>query len=262
MRAREDGTEHSQVVILLHGGGLGPWNYREEAERLKAYYHVVLPILDGHAGSDRSFSTIEENARALIEEIDERFGGQVLLIGGLSLGGQVLVEMLSQRKDICKYALIESALVRPRPITAALLRPAFSLCYPLVKLRWFAKLQSASLHINASYFEDYFADSAAIRKEDMIAFLTANSRYRRKESLSQCQAKVLVAAGEREQQGIKQSARDLEQTIPNAALDILPRYFHGEFSLDHADLYVKKLVDLVRGPEEGVDQPTGFRGEL
>ena len=250
MRAREYGTEHSQVVILLHGGGLGPWNYREEAERLKAYYHVVLPILDGHAGSDRSFSTIEENARALIEEIDERFGGQVL------------VEMLSQRKDICKYALIESALVWPRPITAALLRPAFSLCYPLVKLRWFAKLQSASLHINASYFEDYFADSAAIRKEDMIAFLTANSRYRRKESLSQCQAKVLVAAGEREQQGIKQSARDLEQTIPNAALDILPRYFHGGFSLDHADLYVKKLVDLVRGPEEGVDQPTGFRGEL
>ena len=97
MRAREYGTEHSQVVILLHGGGLGPWNYREEAERLKAYYHVVLPILDGHAGSDRSFSTIEENARALIEEIDERFGGQVLLIGGLSLGGQVLVEMLSQQ---------------------------------------------------------------------------------------------------------------------------------------------------------------------
>ena len=175
MRAREYGTEHSQVVILLHGGGLGPWNYREEAERLKAYYHVVLPILDGHAGSDRSFSTIEENARALIEEIDERFGGQVLLIGGLSLGGQVLVEMLSQRKDICKYALIESALVRPRPITAALLRPAFSLCYPLVKLRWFAKLQSASLHINASYFEDYFADSAAIRKEDMIAFLTGHA---------------------------------------------------------------------------------------
>ena len=196
MRAREYGTEHSQVVILLHGGGLGPWNYREEAERLKAYYHVVLPILDGHAGSDRSFSTIEENARALIEEIDERFGGQVL------------VEMLSQRKDICKYALIESVLVRPRPITAALFRPAFSLCYPLVKLRWFAKLQSASLHINASYFEDYFADSAAIRKEDMIAFLTANSRYRRKESLSQCQAKVLVAAGEREQQGIKQFGID------------------------------------------------------
>ena len=42
MRAREYGTEHSQVVILLHGGGLGPWNYREEAERLKAYYHVAV----------------------------------------------------------------------------------------------------------------------------------------------------------------------------------------------------------------------------
>ena len=112
MRAREYGTEHSQVVILLHGGGLGPWNYREEAERLKAYYHVVLPILDGHAGSDRSFSTIEENARALIEEIDERFGGQVLLIGGLSLGGQVLVA-----DPVLEQALVLDAMLQKKPMT-------------------------------------------------------------------------------------------------------------------------------------------------
>ena len=112
MRAREYGTEHSQVVILLHGGGLGPWNYREEAERLKAYYHVVLPILDGHAGSDRSFSSIEENARALIEEIDERFGGQVLLIGGLSLGGQVLVA-----DPVLEQALVLDAMLQKKPMT-------------------------------------------------------------------------------------------------------------------------------------------------
>lgn len=33
--------------------------------------------------------------------------------GGLSLGGQVAVEMLSQRPEICRYALLESALVKP-----------------------------------------------------------------------------------------------------------------------------------------------------
>ena len=119
-------------------------------EQIMVFNH---PLIQHKISILRNKSTGTNEFRALIEEIDERFGGQVLLIGGLSLGGQVLVEMLSQRKDICKYALIESALVRPRPITAALLRPAFSLCYPLVKLRWFAKLQSASLHINASYFE-------------------------------------------------------------------------------------------------------------
>lgn len=35
------------------------------------------------------------------------------MMGGLSLGGQILLEILSQRKDICKYAIVESVLVIP-----------------------------------------------------------------------------------------------------------------------------------------------------
>ena len=40
-------------------------------------------------------------------------GGSVIMMGGLSLGGQILLEILSQRKDICKYAIVESVLVIP-----------------------------------------------------------------------------------------------------------------------------------------------------
>ena len=49
----EYGKENSDVIILLHGGGLSWWNYKEVAERLQTDYHVVLPILDGHAGCDK-----------------------------------------------------------------------------------------------------------------------------------------------------------------------------------------------------------------
>ncbi|MEG1945453.1 MAG: alpha/beta hydrolase, partial [Oscillospiraceae bacterium] len=80
---------------------------------LKENYHVVLPVLDGHADSDTPFTTIENNAKELINYIDRNFHGTIFTIGGLSLGGQILVEMLSQRSDICKYAVIESALVVP-----------------------------------------------------------------------------------------------------------------------------------------------------
>ena len=58
----EYGKENSDVIILLHGGGLSWWNYKEVAERLQTDYHVVLPILDGHAGCDKQFTTIENNA--------------------------------------------------------------------------------------------------------------------------------------------------------------------------------------------------------
>ena len=38
------------------------WNYKEVAEKLQTDYHVFLPILDGHAGCDKQFTTIENNA--------------------------------------------------------------------------------------------------------------------------------------------------------------------------------------------------------
>ncbi|MEG1947939.1 MAG: alpha/beta hydrolase, partial [Lachnospiraceae bacterium] len=108
MKIIEYGEENSEVIMLLHGGGLSWWNYRDEANLLKENYHVVLPVLDGHAGSDTPFTTIEDNAKELISYIDENFDGTILAIGGLSLGGQVLVEMLSQRSNICRFAIIES----------------------------------------------------------------------------------------------------------------------------------------------------------
>ena len=49
------GKENRDVIILLHGGGLSCWNYREEAETLQNKFHVIIPILDGHTGSDNGF---------------------------------------------------------------------------------------------------------------------------------------------------------------------------------------------------------------
>ena len=70
MRYVEYGKENREVIILLHGGGLSWWNYREAAEILMADYRVILPVLDGHSGSDDDFTTIEQNAARIIEWID------------------------------------------------------------------------------------------------------------------------------------------------------------------------------------------------
>ena len=88
MKYQEYGFGQKGTIILLHGGGLSWWNYREAAALLQTDYHIILPILDGHAGSDRPFTTIEENASEIISFIDEHLGGSVLLIGGLSLRGR------------------------------------------------------------------------------------------------------------------------------------------------------------------------------
>ena len=241
----EFGKQNSDVVMLLHGGGLSWWNYREVAELLAERYHAVLPVLDGHADSDAPFTTIEDNANRLISYIDTHFDGQVLAIGGLSLGGQIAVEILSQRPDICRYALIESTLVKPLKLTASLIGPTFGMSYGLIKQKWFSKLQADYLGIPKVLFGDYYRDTCAISKADMIAFLKANSMYTVKPGLSATTAKVKIVAGSREQKNIRDSVKMLHEAIPGSRVEIQPGLRHGDLSLNQPDHYVKMLTDWI-----------------
>ena len=245
MKTVEYGKGNEDVIILLHGGGLSWWNYKDVAERLANRFHIVMPILNGHSGSNVHFTSIEDNAREIISYIDKNFGGHVLLIGGLSLGGQVLVEILSQRNNICKFAIIESALVLPMKLTAAIIKPTYDMCYPLIKKMWFAKLQFKALHIKTELFENYYTDTVNITKEDMIAFLMANSNYRVKETLADCEAKALVLVGSKEQSIMKKSAQKITDCLPIARLEIMKNYYHGDISINHSEQYAEKLLQLI-----------------
>ena len=241
----EFGQHNTDVVMLLHGGGLSWWNYREVAELLAERYHVVLPVLDGHADSDVPFTSIEDNAARLISYIDAHFGGQVLALGGLSLGGQIAVEMLSQRKDICRYAFLESTLVKPSKLTAAMIGPAFGMSYGLVRQKWFAKLQAGYLGIPRELFDDYFRDTCKISKADMIAFLKANSLYTIKPGLSETTAKTKIVAGAKEPKSIRDSSKLLREAIPGSSVEILPGLRHGDLSINHPARYVRMLTEWI-----------------
>ena len=245
MRVLEFGQQNAEAILLLHGGGLSWWNYREAATLLAEQYRVVLPVLDGHAGSNAPFTTIEDNAAGLISYIDTHLGGQVLAIGGLSLGGQIAVEMLSQRKDICRYALIESALVKPMKLTSALIGPAFGMSYGLIKQKWFAKLQAEYLGISQTLFDDYFRDTCEISKADMIAFLKANSLYTVKPSLCETTAKVKIVAGTKEQKKIRDSAELLHKAIPGSSMELLSGLGHGDLSINHPQRYARMLTEWI-----------------
>ena len=246
MNYKEFGPAGAQTVVLLHGGGLSWWNYRDAAALLSGEYRVILPILDGHSGSDRSFTSIEDNADGIIAFIDECLGGAVALIGGLSLGGQVALEILARRPEICRCALIESAMAIPARITHALVGPTFGASYGLIRSEGFARLQFRSLHMKPALFGDYYRDTCAIGRADMIAFMRASTGYALPETLSRCWAEVRIIAGGRETRGILRSARAVEAAIPGARAEILPGLYHGEFSMAFPERYAAAIRSLIR----------------
>lgn len=244
MNYKEYGIDNEKTIILLHGGGLSWWNFRREAELLQHDYHVILPILDGHAGSNRRFTSIEDNAAEIISFMDEHLGGSVYFIGGLSLGAQILLEILSQRAGVCEHAIIESAAAIPSKVTHALIRPSILCSCGLIRQRWFAKLQFKSLKMNGEFFGDYYRDTCKIEKEDMIAFLKANTAYEIKDSIKNCTADVHIFYGAKEIRSIKKSAQLINNMLPNSTLTELPGLFHGEFSLNHAAEYSAAVLSF------------------
>lgn len=239
----EYGKENTDVMLLLHGGGLSWWNYRAAAELLGVDYHVILPVMDGHAGSDRDFTTMERNAEEILEFVDGKFGGQVLLMAGLSLGGQILLEILAQRGDACRFAVVESALAEPSRWMHAMIAPAFGSCCGLIQYRWFARLQFRSLGMPPALFAEYYRDTCRITKQNMVAFLQANVLYGLKD-LSACTAQVHVFVGSREKGAMLRSAKRIHKAIPGSTLRILPHMGHGEFSLNHPEEYARTLREI------------------
>lgn len=256
MQFVEYGKQNKEIIVLLHGGGMSWWNFRDAAELLSEKYRVILPCLDGHAKSDKRFTSIESNASEIVRFIDDSFGGSVLMIGGVSLGAQIALEILSQRASICAYALIESALAAPMKLTALATSPSISCSYFLIKKKWFAKLQARYLGVKDDIFEEYYRDTCAISKADMIAFMRANSLYSIKPSLRDSKAKAQMIVGENEIAPMLRSAKLIASTLSGSTLEVLPKMKHGELSLNHAQLYVDKINKLIN---KGTDERHNYK---
>ena len=243
---KEYGQKNEKVMFFLHGGGLSWWSYEEVAEKLSEKYRVILPVLDGHGDSDRPFISIKDNAADIIRFIEEKFDGHIFLLGGLSLGAQIALEILSLKSDICDYAVIESALVIPSEITAKLIKPMMDGSYWLIKKHWFSRLQFRYLKIRPDLYDKYYEDSIKISKENMISFLKANSLYSVDSNLYKTNAKVLIISGEKEQKSIIKSSDIIKKRIPGSCRIEVPGLYHGQLSMNNSEKYILFINDLIK----------------
>jgi pimeloyl-ACP methyl ester carboxylesterase len=245
MIIKETENKELPTIILLHGGGLSWWSLKPIIELLKMNYHVVTPIIDGHGeDGNETFVSIENSAHKLIEYIDNQYNGKVFAIGGLSIGAQIVTEVLSLRNNITENVIIESALIYPIKGTASMTIPTYKLFYGLIKKRWFSKLQAKTLCVPDKLFEQYYEDSLKITKESLINITLSNGNYNLKSSISNTKARVLVIVGEKELGIMKKSATKLHKAIADSELYIAPNMGHGGISLLYPDKYVDLIVNF------------------
>ena len=116
-----------------------------------------------------------------------------------------------------------------------------------MKQKWFAEMQFRQLRMDAHCFADYYRDTCALEKADLIAFMKANTAYQLKESVSRCTADVRIYYGEKEVAGIRKSAKRIHEAIPQSRLTELPAMYHGDFSVNHPAQYANVIKEICGG---------------
>ena len=244
---KEFGNINFPTMIFIHGGGLSDWSLKPIVAEFQKKFHIIAPIIDGHGeAAAETFISISNSAAKLIHYIDTQCNGRVFAIAGLSIGAQIVTEVISQRDDITQYAIIESALVYPIKGIVTFTAPAYQMCYGLIKQRWFSKLQAKSLCVPPNMLEIYYNDSIKMSKQSLINIALSNGTYDLKETTSNTKAKVLIIVGEKEIPVMKKSAQKLHQIIPGSELYIVPGMKHGELSLKYPQKYIEALKKLFK----------------
>ena len=239
---KEFGNKNKPVIIFLHGGGLSWWSLKPQIEALQKDYFIVAPIIDGHGDDwNNTFISIKNSAERVIDYIEDNCNGKVFAICGLSIGAQIVVEILSQECDITENAVIESALVYPMKMATKLTVPMYNMCYGLIKKRWYAKLQAKTLNVPEELFQSYYIDSSRMTRESLINITKSNGDYSISPTLCNTKAKTLILVGEKELSVMKKSAKLLRDTIKDSSLKVIERGGHGEISLIHTDRYIDIL---------------------
>jgi 3-oxoadipate enol-lactonase len=89
------GPDRAPVVVLLHGATLDHQAWKEQVAELSTRYRVVVPDLRGHGESTLDgpfrFDDAVDDVAALLDEVDS---GAPLVLGGLSLGGNIAQEIV------------------------------------------------------------------------------------------------------------------------------------------------------------------------
>ncbi len=247
MKFKEFGEKAHPTVILLHREGLSWRSLKDVIRCLEQDYHVVAPVIDGD-GEDgaAAFVSIQDSAKKLIRYIDADCHGNVLAIGGLCLGAQIAVEALSERADIARYAVLESASVCPEDGFLPWLILFWGLLCSLAG-RLFAQIGRKRLDAPRSPRGQSCGDFSGIPERSVFRVAESCRSYALPDGIKKTRAKILLIVGTRELRRMDRSVRTLMGVVPGLQVCVSPGTRSGGFTLFHPEEYLSLVERFLEG---------------
>jgi pimeloyl-ACP methyl ester carboxylesterase len=255
MHYEEYGPEGAPTIVFLHGGGAGAWSWRYQVKALKDTYHLLVPELPGSAGSGEKSFSFQDAARQVCELITAKAHGGRANVVGLSLGGQLCTYLLATRPELIDRAIISGTLAKEAPMSGCLLSPfgrsmlrlTLMTYWPFRMRNFWINANMKSYGIPAEFEPEMRAETQNFTIDSFMQMVgNENLGFRIPAALDKAQCAVLVVVGENEYRVVKDSARELARTLPNARTVVASGAGHN-WSLEKPEMFSQMVRAWVSG---------------
>lgn len=254
MKFHEFGDRANPHVMLIHGGGNAWWNYLRQARAMSDRYHVILPTLDGHGEEFATeYVSTEDAADKLLAYIDAHCEGRLFALGGVSLGGQIVLELLARRPGLTRKAIVDGSLCYPTPWLARLSIATVTIAGRLLfseracrfQLALMPRMLPARMQFPQEIQDLYLRDMPRLRMDTLRAIYRTYMHYELKDAVGATTAQVMYWYGEREPKSVKRSASLFRSRVPSAEVYEAKGYNHGYLALYLPDEWLAIAVPFL-----------------
>ena len=117
MKYFEFGRENTELMVMLHGGGVSYIGALPAAEEMAKVYHVMLVAYDGFNPDEpeTQFKSPMDEARRLGDYVVEKYGGKIDILYAISYGCRVLMEVLADERLAITTTIADGMSLRDYP---------------------------------------------------------------------------------------------------------------------------------------------------
>ena len=249
MRIYEYGKENPECILLIHPS-LVTWDYFEcVIPLLEKQHHLLLPALPGYdLNDDSEFSSVEQIASKLADEILKKGIKELKAIYGCSMGGSIALRMAADGKLKAKNYIMDGG-ITPYQLPWILTRFIAVRDFGMMAL---GKLGGEKLIVKAfsstQYSEEDLKYVAKILRHCTYKTLwntfDSCNNYKMPKKIMRFTGKVHYWYAEKERKARDWDMKYMKKFVPDTVFKSFKGMDHGDMALFYPERMAQELIKL------------------
>lgn len=236
---KETGKDKYETIIFLHEINMAGWMWDGQIKALNDY-HCLIPDLPEHGCSNEIHPfTINKSAELIIDLIKNNAHNEKAHLVGISLGAQIILQILNKAPEVADHVLISGTPVnctKPTENFLKLFNYLMKVYIPVKNDNLIIGSYIRSYSIPKNLIKKFKESNYLINEESAERIIREHLLFQMPLNLEKVEIPVLVMAGEKDYQFIKESTRKLIYTLPTSESYLAPKVGHM-WNIENKELF-------------------------